>query len=120
MMLKNDDISSIEKKIEETQNEIQAMVKEHDRNRLDVSNSELESWFNSLPIESLKESLDRDRNKPRRSYSLKNMLQKFRIRKQCMKKNDEAARLASKLVVAKSDFILEQIRKIEDDYKETI
>ncbi len=81
MKLKNDNFTKQVKKLQRSVNDLyldlQAIQDEHDKYILNTPKDKAVDWFQSLPIETLKESLDCDKNNPRTKYSLHDMKQKF-------------------------------------------
>lgn len=101
------------KTIKELTLDLQAIVEEHDRYRLNSSSvDDAFGWLNSLPIESLKESLDKDYSNPRSKYSLSDMKHKFALRKLHDQKKEKLEDLKSKLNIAKIDELINIINNI--------
>lgn len=106
-------VKRLEKSVKELGQDVQAILEEHDRYRLKGSNEEIMEWFQSLPIETLKESLDRERQKPRTKYSLHDMQHKFTLRKLHEQKTLELECKQTDLIVAKINHVLTQIDRIK-------
>lgn len=117
MKLRNDNharqVKRLEKSVKELGLDVQAILEEHDRYRLKGSNEEIMEWFQSLPIETLHESLDRERQKPRTKYSLHDMTHKFALRRLHEQKIRELDRKQTDLNVAKINLILAQIERVK-------
>jgi hypothetical protein len=118
MKSKNIDISKQIKKfqrnIKNLSLDVKAIIEEHDRYTLNGSKEEVEKWFHSLPIESLKESLNREYGRPRTRYTLHDMKHKFALRKLYEQKQDALVEEQRKLNIAKIDYILLQIERIQN------
>jgi hypothetical protein len=116
MKLKSDKyIKKLQRNVRELDLDIQAIIEEHDRYVLSGSTKEIQNWFDSLPIESLKELCDREKHRPRTKYSLHDMKHKFALRKLHDEKQEQLISERSKLNLAKIDFILSQIEKVNKD-----
>lgn len=109
-------IKRLQRSVNELNLDLQAILEEHDRYRLKGSKDEIMEWFNSLPIETLFESLDNEHQRPRKKYSLQHMKHKFALRKLHEKKKQELEKKQTDLNIAKIDCILEKIERVEDDY----
>lgn len=118
MKLKSDNhtrqISRLQRSVNDLSLDIQAIREEHDRYVLKGSNDEIMGWFHSLPIETLSESCDRERAKPRTKYSLHDMKYKFALRKLHELKKDQLEKEQIKLSLAKIDKVIVQIERIEN------
>jgi hypothetical protein len=117
MKLKNDNhtkqIKKLKKTVRELDLDLQAIIEEHDRYRFQDSDDKVMQWFESLPIETLSESLNKEHNKPRTKYSLHDLKHKFNLRKLHEKKSKELDQKKSELNVAKINHVLSQIYKIQ-------
>lgn len=107
-------LKKLKKNVKELDLDLKAISDEHDRYCLKGSEEEIMSWFKSLPIETLKESLDREHKHPRSKYSLKDMKHKFELRKLHEKISKERDLKQIELNIAKIDLVLSKIKKIED------
>jgi hypothetical protein len=105
-------IKKLEKQVKQLAKQAQSIIKEHDSLRLGGDDSKISNWFFSMPIETLSESLNHDLKKPREKYSLKDLVKKFNLRKQFIKKQQEMDKYASELVTVKVEFLLDKISKI--------
>lgn len=116
-MVKNHDkqVKRLQKAVKELGLDLEAILEEHDRYRLKGSSEEVMDWFQSLPIETLRESIDREHKKPRTKYSLHDMKHKFELRKLHELKTKELEQKQSQLNVAKINSILAQIERIKND-----
>ncbi len=117
MKLKSDDLTKQVKNLQRSVNDLnldlQAIQEEHDRYVLGASKDEAIEWFHSLPIESLKESLNHDKKNPRTKYSLQDMKHKFALRRLHEKKKEQLEDEKSKLSIARVNHILVQIENVE-------
>lgn len=96
--------------LKELKLDLQAIQEEHDKYVLDSSIGK--NWFDSLPIETLKESLDNEKRNPRTKYSLKDMRHKFSLQRLYDKKKEQLDLEQSKLNIARIDYIINQIEKV--------
>lgn len=104
-------IKNIEQEIVETTLDIKAIMEEHDRYKF-KSEQEAYTFIESLPIETLKESLDKDNGKPRSRISLKDIPHVNRLHREFDKKQDSLMKLKKDLFIAKIDELQEKINKI--------
>lgn len=113
-MLKNDkQIKRIQRKVNNLNLDLQAIIEEHDRYIPKASDEAIAKWFDSLPIETLKESLDREKHRPREKYSLHDMKHKFALRKLYNQKQIELEKEEQKLNLAKIEYLLDKINGIK-------
>lgn len=116
--MKSDNLTKQVRKLQRNVNDLnldlQAIQEEHDKYVLGGSKDEAIEWFNSLPIETLRDSLDREKKAPRTKYSLQDMRHKFALRRLHEQKKDQLEKEQSKLNLARIDHIAAQIKKIED------
>jgi hypothetical protein len=100
-------IKKLERDVQELALDLKAITEEHDHYCFGTNLKETEAWFHSLPIETLKESLDRQYGHPRSKPSLQDMKHKFNLRKLHDETQAELLEKQSKLFIAKIDRILE-------------
>ena len=111
--MKLSNVKTLQETVEELGLDLQAIADEHDQYCLKSSTEdEAIDWLHSMPIETLSDSLNRERQKPRSKYSLHDMRHKFALRKLHEKKKDELERLRIDLNIAKIDFIIAKIERI--------
>jgi hypothetical protein len=112
--MKLSSVKVLQETVEELGLDLQAIADEHDSYCL-KSNTEEDAikWLHSLPIETLSDSLDKERQRPRKKYSLHDMHHKFALRKLHEKKKDELDKIKTNLNIAKIDSILSKINKIK-------
>lgn len=113
MKLRNDEIKKLEQCISDLNLDIQTIMQEHEHCVFDGSNEEVMSWFHSLPIETLSESIGFDTGKPRSKYSLTDMKHQFALRKLHREKVDQLQVKQTELSIAKIDSILSDIESIK-------
>lgn len=114
-------VKRLQRSVSELDLDVKAILEEHDRYRMKGSDEEILKWFQSLPIETLHESCDREHQKPRTKYSLHDMKHKFSLRRLHEKKVQELVKRKSELNVARINCILAQIEKVQNgEYKEYI
>jgi hypothetical protein len=122
-MLKNDNLSQRVKKLQRSVNELnldlEAIREEHDRYVLGASKDEAMDWFNSLPIETLCESLNREHKNPRTKFNLQDMKHKFALRRLHEQKKSKLEDEKIKLNVARIDCIIAKIQDIENGIYES-
>lgn len=106
-------IKRLQRSVEELDLDIKAILEEYDRYRMKGTNEEIMDWFQSLPIETLRESCDRERGNPRCKYSLKDMQHNFSLRRLHEQKTFEFQRKQSELNVARINHVLAQIERIK-------
>jgi len=113
--MKLSSVKLLQETVEELGLDLQAIADEHDKYCLNSSTEdEAITWLHSIPIETLSDSLNRERQKPRSKYSLHDMRHKFALRRLHEKKKEELEKLRIDLNIAKIDFILTQIANIEN------
>jgi hypothetical protein len=111
--MKLSNVKVLQETVEELGLDLKALAEEHDKYCLNYSTeAEAINWFNSLPIETLSDSLNREYKKPRSKYSLHDMRHKFALRKLHEKKKEELESLKRNLNIAKIDLIISKISKI--------
>jgi hypothetical protein len=106
-------VKRLQRSVEELGLDLKAILEEHDRYRLKGTNEEIMDWFQSLPIETLRESCDREHGFPRTKYSLRDMQHNFALRKLHEKKTQEFERKQSELNVARINHVLAQIERVK-------
>jgi hypothetical protein len=104
----------LRRNIRELNLDVQAIIEEHDRYRLGGDPNRIEEFFESLPIETLRESLERENGRPRTTFSLRDMHHKFGLRKLHDKKMEELARRQCEYNIARIEMLESKIRKVED------
>jgi hypothetical protein len=116
MKLKNDNltkqVSKLQRNVNDLSLDLQAIKEEHDRYTFGSSKDKVIEWFSSLPIESLLDSIDHEKHKPRTRFNLQDMHHKFALRKLHNQKQDQLERETTKLNIVKIDQIINRINKI--------
>ena len=79
MLKKDNKIRNLERYCSELKLDIDAIEDEHSFYRMNSSQYEAMNWFDCLPIETLKESINREKGRPREKYSLKDLYNKFKL-----------------------------------------
>jgi hypothetical protein len=105
--------------VKELSLDLKAIIEEHDRYRLGGNPDRVEKFFESLPIETLRESIDFDSKCPREKYSLRDMHHKFGLRRYYYQKQHELELKQHQLNIAKIDIIISRIKKVEDSLDES-
>ena len=115
MKLKKTDLSKEAKslrtqkiKVKKLSKDFEAIVDEHDYYTFS-SEKEAMVWFQSLPIETLSESLSMDKKLPRQKPSLQDMHLKTKLRKDSYKVQNKLEKAMYDLNIANIDFILSKI-----------
>lgn len=114
MKLKNVELKKVNKLkrlINEINLDLSAITKEHSLYLLSS-----DDWFNSLPIESLKESIDKDRCNVRTKYSLNDMKHNFALKRLFKAKEEELEKAKIEYNIANIDYLLSQIKNIESKF----
>jgi len=104
----------VKRRVKQATLELQMIEEEHDEYRIDGSIEDIEDWFHSLPIESLRESLNQEYGLPRESYSLKDMLMKFGLQREYDSVQENLTQLKRELYIAKIDCVLSEIERIQE------
>ena len=104
-------INALRRKIKNVKLDLKAIEDEHNHYQF-ATYEEADVWFNSLPIENLKQSLDKQHNKPTDKFSMAKMLHNFNLRRAYDQYSKELDLLESELRVAEIDYLLERIKKI--------
>jgi hypothetical protein len=105
-------VRRLEKKVDELLLDLNAIENEHERYRFGGVGA-VESWINCLPIETLRESLNRQHGMPRTKLALGDLKHKFGLRKLHDVYQSKLEQAEIELNVAKIDKVLEQIGKIK-------
>jgi hypothetical protein len=106
-------LKALSKTVEELGLDLQAIAEEHDKYCLNSSSEDdAMNWLRSMPIENLRDSLNRDSQRPRERYSLHDMKHKFALRKLHEKKKVEYETLQSKLIITKIDTLITKINSL--------
>jgi hypothetical protein len=100
--------------IDELALDLIAIAEEHDKYSFPL-NVNQDKWINSLPIDTLYESLNVSKGEPRSGFSLRGLPHRPKLRKLYEKIKEEFELKASELIVRKIDLILKQIGKIENE-----
>jgi len=108
-------IKGIQNKINELELDLEAIIEEHNKYTLPNSN-EAAKWMNSLPINSLYDSLLCDNDKYTSFFSIRNMHHRPKLRKLFEKTLDEYESLKSELQVKRIDKVLAKIKKVENKH----
>lgn len=111
----NKSIKKLQHEVEELSLDLIAIADEHDKYSL-PSGLVSANWIDSLPIETLSESLNVSKGEPRSGFSLRGLVHRPKLRKLYDKTKDELESKASELTIKKIDLILKQIRKIENEF----
>jgi hypothetical protein len=104
----------LKRHIKELYLDVEGIIKEHDRYRLGGDQDRIEQFFESLPIETLRESLAREHGKPRTTFSLRDMHHKFGLRKLHDQKQQELECRQHEYNIAQIEVVQNKIRKVED------
>ena len=104
-------VKRLTKKVDELLLDLNAIADEHSRYRFGGV-AAVESWINCLPIETLGESINRERGKPRTKIALGDLKHKFGLRKLHDDYQEKLELAEIELNIAKIDKVLEQIGKI--------
>jgi hypothetical protein len=99
--------------------DVRAIIEEHDRYRLGADTGRIEKFLDGFPIETLHESIDFEHRRPRKKYSLQDMMHKFSLRKLYYQKQEELERKQHQLNITKIDIIISRIKKVEDNLDES-
>jgi hypothetical protein len=106
-------IRRLEREVRELALDVQAIIDEHDSYTIANTEEEVRRWFNSLPIESLNESLRRERGLPRTRPSLQDLSHRFSLRREHERTKEAFEQAESDLAVAKIELVMEDIAKVE-------
>ena len=90
------------------------LINEHDSYSFE-SNEAAASWFESLPIETLEESLNIDYGRPTGKFSLKDMSNKFSLRRAYGKKSEELEMAVRDLNIANIDYIMSKVESVRNN-----
>jgi len=107
-------IRSLKRKIKIASNDAEALIDEHDSYSF-ASNEEASKWMSSLPIETLMDSVNRDYNKPRSNPSLRDIKEKFKLKKLYYSKKEEIEKLNNELKQAYIEYVLYNIENLESN-----
>jgi hypothetical protein len=106
-------IEQLQETVEELALDLKALAEEHDLYCFNYSSDkEAIDWLHSMPIETLSDSINRDKQRARSKYSLSDIRHKRALRKLHEKKKDELETLQTQLSIAKIDVILGKIADI--------
>jgi hypothetical protein len=96
----------LEAEVKNISKDISSIVKEHQNYVLEGEDAD--NFFSafSFPIETLKESLERQRGLTKKKYSLKDFYQKIKLRKLHQKSIEKLSFAKSELMVSKIDELL--------------
>jgi hypothetical protein len=103
----------LKRHIKELYLDVKAIIEEHDRYRLGGDMDRIEQFFESLPIETLRESLERENGKPRTTFSLRDMHHKFGLRRLHDQKQAELERRQREYNIARMEVLQNKIQKVE-------
>lgn len=101
----------IEKEIKKTTLDIKAIMEEHDRYKF-KSDKEAYAFMESLPIETLTDSLNKDLGKPRSRISLKDIPHVNKLHREFDEKQESLKKLKNDLFIAQIDELQEKINNI--------
>ena len=107
------EIKRLEREVRELALDIKAIIDEHDSYTIADTTEGVRQWFNSLPIESLNESLRRERGLPRTRPSLKDIDHRTGLRREHDRTKDAFEKAESDLRIARIELVMARIAKIE-------
>jgi hypothetical protein len=106
-------LKQLQETVQELDLDLQAIAEEHDKYCLKTStDDEAMNWLHSLPIETLKDSLDKEHQRPRSKYSMHDIVHKSALRKLHEKKKNELESHKNKLNIARLDSLIAKIEEI--------
>lgn len=105
-------IRAIKKAIKELELDLEAIIEEHKKYTFPTP-SEAGNWINSLPINTLKDSISYEKGSFSSFFSIRNMHHRPALAKLFDKKIDEYEQLKSDLQVKQIDATLKKIKDIE-------
>lgn len=111
---KGNSLKKLQKQVNELGLDLQAIYDEY---KLylppDKKHASDPEWFEHLPIETLSESINRDKGLPRSYYSLRDLDQSENLKRFYLEKLEEFEQLNQKLKLAKINKALKDIKKLE-------
>lgn len=99
-------IKQLRRSVKELYLDLEAITAEHDNYQFG------DGWFSSLPIETLKDSLDRQLGKPRQKPALGDLKHKYGLRRLHEQTSNQLLKANSELRIAEIDGLLEKIGKL--------
>lgn len=105
-------VKALSKERKELDAVVKNLAKEHNKYGINGTDEEIKRWFDCLPIETLRESIDFENKIPREKYSLQDMKKRFSIRKLHEKKVEDLDRVKQEIRILKIESLLSKIEKI--------
>ena len=110
---KERELLKLNRKFRKAARDLDQIAMKHNSYHVGGDVDDVMNWFDSMPIENLRESLDKDHNYPRTKFSLSDMHERGRLRRQHDKKEKELLLLEHKRTIAEIDVLLEKIKKAD-------
>lgn len=112
-------VKKLERRIKQLAKDMERIMLKHDSFRSEFSSlNSLEKWFESLPIETIKELYCFEKNMPRAKLSLNDLEEKSRLRKEFLKKSIELEITEHKYKELLCSNLLKDIEKIQEKLNE--
>jgi hypothetical protein len=104
-------VKKLEKSIQELSLDLKAIIDEHDQYCW-PSHEHAAAWFESLPIETLRESVEREHGEPRHKMSLHDLKHKFGLRRLHEKTQAKLEQKERDLRVVRYEQVIREIERI--------
>lgn len=102
----------LEREMKRLAKDIDNIVSQHNSFTKDHTSISAQNWIESLPVESLKDSVNIENGKPTKKLTLGDLVQKSQLAKQFEEKTDKLDILAHKHNEAKIGAVLDKIEKL--------
>ena len=109
-------INSLSKELKELVLDIDAIAKEYEEYTIADTDEGVRQWFESMPIESLDDSIRSERGLPRTRMNLKDLQIRFGLRKEYARTVEEQEKVQRRLQMAKIGLVLDKIARIEKEH----
>ena len=109
---KKRELLRMNREVKKLARDLDELVDRHNEFRVGGGPQRVIEWFESFPIENLRESLDYDYDKPRQKLTLADLDEKGFIRREHYEKEEQLELAECKRTIAEIDFLLEKINRV--------
>lgn len=109
---KKRELLRMNREVKKLARDLDELVDRHNAFRVGGGAQRVIEWFESFPIETLRESLDYESDRPRQKLALCDLEEKGRIRRAHYEKEEQLELAEHKRTIAEIDFLLEKIAQV--------
>jgi hypothetical protein len=109
---KKRELTRLNREVKRLARDLDELVDKHNTFRVGGGAQKVIEWFESFPIETLRESLDYDHSKPRKKLTLADLSEKGRVRRAHALKEEQLELAEHRRTAAEIDVLLEKINRL--------